>query len=519
MAFPNDVWVQIAKSLDVKTFFALKVCSQQLNQLLGATKLVQNASLSTEQICSRVFKKRENIFISGPGGCGKTYSMNRICDLASTYGRKHAITATTGIAATNFKGGVTIHSFSGLGMAKQKLESIIAQYEETKRVPGRLRWLSIDLLLIDEISMLGANMLNKLDTVARLARGNDLPMGGIQVVLSGDFLQLPPVGDRYAFLSPVWSALKLGTVEMTIPVRQGEDLPYFDLLNRIRISKQIPSDISLLQSRITPYDETNLIKPTRIYAKNKDVDRLNEIKFNELTTPIEYVFHANDLVITRNRVNNRWVYEQSTQISLAEARARVASRLSHTAPDTISLRTEAQYILTQNLDLKEGLVNGSRCVYIGDQLFEFTNGSSLHIKPHRFCFPLGDEHFLIREQLPLRLGYAVTIHSSQGMSLDCAIMDLGKELLSNCNSMIYVALSRVRRLNSLYLIKFEPNKIRSNATALAFYKLDNPTPAARSTPTRAPIPITSSRSFIPITQPLTLIPLTRVLHKALPKRG
>ena len=501
MAFCADVLVLVAKSLDVKSFLALKLCSREFNKILSETKLSQNAGLITEKICTRVFKKKENIFISGPGGCGKTYTMNRICDLATSFGHKYAITATTGIAATNFKGGVTIHSFSGLGMAKQKLESIIAQYEETKRVPGRLRWLSIDLLLIDEISMLGANMLTKLDTVARLARGNDLPMGGIQVVFSGDFLQLPPVGDRYAFLSPVWSALKLNTVEMTIPVRQGEDLPYFYLLNRIRICKHLPSDINILRSRVIPYDENNLIKPTRIYAKNKDVDRLNQIKFNELTTPIEYVFHANDTVLKRTRVNNRWVYEQSTQIGLSEARARVASRLSHTAPDVVSLRPDAQYILTQNLDLKGGLVNGSRCVYTGEQLFEFTDSSTLHIKPYRFCFPLGDEHFLIREQLPLRLGYAVTIHSSQGMSLDCAIMDLGKELLANCNSMIYVALSRVRRLDSLYLLNFEPNKVRANATALAFYKLGNASPPARS--------VVAPKSNL--IAPLSLIPATRSL--------
>ena len=469
MNLPNDILPEIAKHLDLPSFKSLLLTDKNINKTLSNAKLPQNAGLKTEKICYQVFHQKQNIFISGPGGCGKTYTMKRICALAPKYGRKHAITATTGIAATNFENGVTIHSFSGLGLAKQRLEKILAEYEEKNRIPGRTRWQNIDLLLIDEVSMLGANLLEKLDLVARLARGNDLPMGGIQMVISGDFLQLPPVGDRYAFLSPLWSKLKLQTYAMDIPVRQGEDLPFFNLLNRIRTNRFTQQDLNTIAARVRIFDENALIKPTRIYSTNSKVEEINQLKFNELTTPIEYVFHANDTVVKRSQVNGRWVYEISTAISISDARNQIRSRLLHTAPDVISLRKEAQYILTQNLDVKRGLVNGSRCVYTGEQLFQFTDDLSRTIHPSRFCFPLGNDHFLIREQLPLRLGYAVTIHSSQGMSLDCAIMDLGKELLANCNSMVYVALSRVRKLESLYLINFEPKKVRANANALKFY--------------------------------------------------
>ena len=472
----NDTWYEIAKYLDLASFKSLLLTNKKLNSILLSANLSQNAGLKTEQICVQVLKNKQNVFISGPGGCGKTYTMKRICTLAPKYKRKHVITATTGIAATNFENGVTIHSFSGLGLAKQKLEKILAEYEEKNRIPGKLRWQSIDLLLIDEVSMLGANLLEKLDLVARLARDNDLPMGGIQVVLSGDFLQLPPVGDRYAFLSPVWTQLKLQTYSMNIPVRQGEDLQFFHLLNRIRTNTFDQKDMNTIAARVIPFDENALIKPTRIYSTNSKVEEVNQIKFNELTTPIEYVFNAHDAVVKRTMVNGRWIYELSTTLSISDARNQLRSRLLHTAPDIISLRAEAQYILTQNLDVKRGLVNGSRCVYTGEQLYQFTDSLSRTIHPVRFCFPLGNDFFLIREQLPLRLGYAVTIHSSQGMSLDCAVMDLGKELLSNCNSMVYVALSRVRKLESLYLVNFEPKKVRANSNALNFYLQQGNTP-------------------------------------------
>ena len=466
---PVDAIEHLAQFLDYKTFASVKVTSREIYELLNRPIYTQNASILTERICYRVFERRENLFISGPGGCGKTYTLNRICYWAKQYGRKYAITAPTGIAATNFPDGQTIHSFAGLGKGTKKLEMIIKDYEERRMIPHREYWQSIDLLLIDEISMVGSKMLEKLDMLARLARESFEPMGGIQLVFSGDFYQLPPIGDFNIFTSKIWNQLRMRTVEMTIPVRQSEDRQYFHLLSRIRMGKMTKDDIFLLKSRICPYNPSE-IEPTRIYSNNNSVDEYNQLRFNQLTTPIEFSFHANDTVVEKITVNGKTSYQQTYRVSLADAREKAKSAIIHSCPNIAQFRQGALYILTINLRVSSRLVNGSRCIYVGEGKFQFADGQIVKLKPYPFSIPIGNNCYLNRHQYPLRLGYAVTIHSSQGMTLDSAIIDLGSSIRM-CGQ-AYVALSRVRSLEGLYLTKFEEKSIKVSKHARKFYGHD-----------------------------------------------
>lgn len=468
VSLPNELIEIIAGYLPAPDFVRLKFTCKTMSTILDTDKFIQNASLKTEQVCHLVFRQRANIFLTGVGGTGKTYTLKRICKLAPTFRRQYAITAPTGRASCLFENGQTIHSFSGLKLAKVKKEQLLADFKEHKKVPGEKNWRAIDLLILDEVSMLGASLMEKLDICARLARRRNEPFGGLQLVFSGDFLQLQPVFDKFAFTSPIWNRLNFRTIEMTVPVRQNEDIVYFHLLNRIRTATHTERDLRLLQSRMIEYDPELLIKPTEIYARNIDVERINQEEFKKVPHPIEYTFTAQDSVVEKVVINKVKTYQPTTKISLERAREKLESALLRQCPTVVELKPDVQYILTVNLDVKAGLVNGARCVYLGSGHFAFRKTDMVKILTHDFFFSLGGGLYLTRKQLPLKIGYATTVHSSQGMTLDLAKMDLGKEVFSA--GMSYVALSRVKTLDSLFLTNFDPRKIRSSEQALEFYR-------------------------------------------------
>lgn len=466
---PKDVLFCIAERLKARAFRDLRKTCKYLYTLLSDERFIQNAEIQSNHICFLVLKQRQNIFITGVGGTGKSYTLQKICKLAPKYGIQYAITAPTGRASCVFEGGSTIHSFSGLGLAKMSLAKIQKDYSERRVVPGKKNWQSIDLFIHDEVSMLGASVFEKAELCARLSRGNDKPFGGVQLLFSGDFLQLPPVCDKYVFTSPVWQSINLKCIELTTSIRQSNDLTYFHLLNRIRTSTQTEKDEKLLMSRLIPYDEEKLIKPTKIYSKNINVEQVNTEEFEKLDRPIEKTYIATDQIYEKVKVDGKKSYILSNKMSLERAHAKIETRLCRQCPTKIELKQDAQYILTVNLDVKKGLVNGARCVYLGGTYFNFLKVQCCDIQTHDFFFPLGENLYLRRKQLPLKLGYATTIHSSQGMTLDLAKMELGKDIFSP--GQMYVALSRVKNLKALYLTEFDSTKIRSSTLALDFYKM------------------------------------------------
>lgn len=472
MELPNEIIEVICNYLPAKEFRSTKFTSKRIYSILESPKFIQNATLKTEHICHSVFEKRENVFITGVGGTGKSHTLRKICQMAPKYNLKVAITAPTGRASCIFENGQTIHSFSGLKLAKVKIEQLLKNIQEKKTpIPGKKNWLSIDILIIDEISMLGASLLEKLYACAALSRRINRPFGGIQLVFSGDFLQLQPVFDKFCFTSSVWNKLNLVVHEMTVPVRQNEDLIYFNLLNRIRTCTHTEADIRLLQSRMLEYDEELLIKPTKIYSKNVDVEKINQEEFKKVKNPIEFTLTAIDEVVEKVTINKITTYQPSIRMTADKARDKLESNLIRQCPTVIELKPDVQYILTINLDVKKGLVNGARCVYLGHGRFNFLKQEMVKLELHDFFFSLGDKLYLKRKQLPLKIGYATTVHSSQGMTLDLAKMNLGKDVFSA--GMTYVALSRVKTLSSLYLTEFDPKKIRSSKEALLFYQNRN----------------------------------------------
>ena len=246
----------------------------------------------------------ENIILSGSGGTGKTFSLRKIAEYLTKQSKTIACTATTGVAAINLNvpeykiSGSTLHSWAGVGLAQGEAKKLHAKVHHDQRASKR--WLYTDVLIIDEVSMLGADFIDKLDYIGRGIRSNkDKPFGGIQLILSGDFLQLPPVNEEWCFKSFVWKELDLVPFIFDKPYRY-EDLDYFKLLLRVREGKQTPEDIGKLRARTRSYDKllkalkeiegSNVIKPTILYSKRVDVDYYNEQELDKLPgNEIEYV--------------------------------------------------------------------------------------------------------------------------------------------------------------------------------------------------------------------------------------
>lgn len=387
----------------------------------------------------------QNIFLTGPGGCGKSWTINKLKDVLSKR-MNISITSTTGVSSYLIKG-QTIHSFSGIGVfnPKQDLLKKIKKNRATKRI------VECDLLVIDEISMLGSIYLSALSKGFKLVRKNEKPFGGIQVIFTGDFYQLPPIQDDYAFESDIWKELNLKTILLEKVYRFTDEL-YSNMLARIRKGQHTPEDNVELFKRVKAFQELNMddfeIQPTFISCKRIDVYEKNKEELDK---------NPNELVMYLSRDDGDITF------------------LDIVAPKKLELKIGSQVMLTVNKNVEEGLVNGSRGVIIkldSDMIaVKLMKGNIEIFERHEFIYEEDGKVIGKRLQFPFILSYCLTIHKIQGSTIDCAIMDIGNSIFEN--SMSYVALSRVKSLSGLYLKAYSPYKIQVNKKVEEFYKLVN----------------------------------------------
>lgn len=409
----------------------------------------------------------ENIILHAPGGTGKTFILRQIAIYLKKQGREVACCATTGIAAINLNipeeqiVATTLHSWAGVGLAKQAPKKLFVKVNHDSR--AKKRWRQVEVLILDEVSMFGATLFEKLDYIAKKIRlDKDTPFGGIQLVLSGDFLQLPPVKDQWVFKSKAWKCLNITPFIFNQPKRY-DDEDYFNLLLRIRKGKQTYSDLKKLKARVKAHDllkkdikslkTTNIVKPTILYSRRVDVDYHNEKELKKLKTPTkEYM--ADD-IFTKHSDYARYDYYIKT--------------LDDIIPKSIALKIGAQVMLKCNLDVKKGLANGSRGVVLEmtDEYVKvrFINGLKVRVSPHVWEIQDKDAK-ATRAQIPLILAWSLTIHKSQGATLDYCVCDLGPSVFAFGQS--YVALSRVRNLKGLFVSDFYPSSIKTSKTALKY---------------------------------------------------
>ena len=429
-------------------------------------------SLNEEQ--ARAFAKiqsQKNIFLTGPAGSGKSYLIRHILEWAESVGKKASIVALTGCAALLLgKKAKTLHSWAGIGLGVGTLESMVATI--LKKPKLKRAWKKTDILVVDEISMMSPDLYEKLDAIGKQVRASDKPWGGIQLVLCGDFFQLPPVSKgvsgevvpgRFAFESPAWKASRLESVVLTRIERQTDPL-FQRMLNECRIGAISPETIALLKTRQGLDWKSQVIRPTLLFSRNADVDTINEKNIEALKKPLR-VFSA-ETTLEPNPDDPE--AEMPTGEFLTSAVDRLDKDANYSPKLVICVG--AQVMLLVNKDIERGLVNGSRGVvvdFVGDEpVVLFRNGLQIRIAKERWSST--QYSTLHREQIPLRVAYAITIHKSQGATLDCALIDIGSSTFEFGQA--YVALSRVRDLESLYIHTIEASRIRAHPTVIRFYE-------------------------------------------------
>ena len=395
-----------------------------------------------------LLKAGRNVFLTGSAGSGKTYVLQQYINYLKRRKVALAVTASTGIAATHLKG-MTIHAWSGIGLRQQISTEELAAMKAKKYLREQIE--SVKVLIIDEISMLHKQQLMLVDLVLQYFKNNQYAFGGVQVVFSGDFFQLPPVGfpgeakrDKFAFMAPCWLSANLNICYLTEQHRQ-EVGALQHILNDIRKGHVSPSNLALLQQAQHNQFPPEEIPPT-LYSHNHDV----------------------------NRTNNAHLRALEGQTFTFEAKIKGSKRLGEMlkkavqADELLYLKKQAKVLFVKN-NPEQNYMNGTLGEVLdfdanGQPIVQLQDGSQLVVAPVEWTVEDDTGRVLASyEQLPLRLAWAITVHKSQGMTLERAKADL-----SRCfeKGQGYVALSRLKSLEGLQLVGFNDIALQVDSLAL-----------------------------------------------------
>jgi len=371
-----------------------------------------------------------NVLLTGAAGTGKTYVLQEFVRRSRKRGKHVAVTATTGLAATHLNG-TTIHAWSGMGVRDN------IDVHDIKKLSKQRQDLikKADVLVIDEISMLHDFRFDMVELITRIVREDAAPFGGLQVVICGDFFQLPPVNRAgsqaggFVVSSDTWQQAEFTVCYLEVQYRQAEDQDYTDILNGIRAGQLTRSQLDALQARGNVTQDP-WASHTRLLTTNVDVDMINAEHLAKLPGDL----HQFKMTTS----GGKQYIEQLLRSVLA--------------PPLLELKKGAQVMCIKNSPDRR-YVNGSIGVvqkFDGDgyPVVELVNGRTVTIMPDKWELMDGDKIRATVQQLPLRLAWAITVHKSQGMTLDAARVDLSKAFVEG---MGYVALSRVRGLKHLIL--------------------------------------------------------------------
>lgn len=409
----------------------------------------------------------KSIFLTGPGGTGKSFLLKTMYEMIPDRKGKHvAVTAMTGCAALLIgRFAKTLHSWAGIGLGRESASVLAAMIRRSGKTLRR--WLGTDILIIDEVSMLTPELLEKLDEVAKLVRRNSLPMGGIQVVFVGDFYQLPPVikeGEiSFVFESPLWKEIVQETVCLTQILRQ-KDPVFHTILAEARKGNLSEASLQILQQRTNLPWQSLAIRPTLLFTRRAEVDNVNDRNLKALKGE-RRMFKAETVFAPIE--GTKGLTKESPEVK------RLIEKMDKDGPymPELILTVGAQVMLLTNQDFDAGLINGARGVVAGFDssgvpLVQFLRGSPIPVPMS--SWESTELEGLSRKQIPLKLAYAITIHKAQGATLDCALIDIGTSTFE-CGQ-AYVALSRVKNLESLYIWDVEPTAFRAHPKVKQFYE-------------------------------------------------
>jgi ATP-dependent DNA helicase PIF1 len=475
---------------------------------------VARVFLSDEQqhVLDLIAEKKKSVFFTGAAGTGKSVLLREIiATLRKKFLREPdrvAVTASTGLAACNI-GGVTLHSFAGIGLGKEEVPELVKKIKRNQK--AKHRWMRTKVLVVDEISMVDGDLFDKLEAIARQIRNNGRPFGGIQIVITGDFFQLPPVPDsgkvaKFAFDAATWSTSIEFTIGLHHVFRQKDPI-FANMLNEMREGRMSAESIRSFHTLNRPLESEDAMVATELFPTRNEVENANQTKMSQLVGEVK-TFEARD----------------GGSITDKTHRDKLLSNCM--APEVIALKKGAQVMLIKNID--EGLVNGSLGKIIGfmnetqfdnydaneskfkatqggtlpdddaisgphdkkksarDRLMENLLGSTTAVFPVvRFTLADGTTRDLLcqretwkielpdgevqasRSQIPLILAWALSIHKAQGQTLERVKVDLGKVFEKG---QAYVALSRATSMQGLQVLRFDPRKVVAHEKVRTFYQ-------------------------------------------------
>ena len=409
----------------------------------------------------------ENILITGPAGTGKSYTIKHIIEMLQANGKNIGLTATTGTAAFII-GGQTIHSFMGLGIDDRSIADIFIKIKNRSNIYKTLA--ELDVLIIDEVSMLDTILFEKISDILCYVKLHSLkktellnkPFGGIQIILIGDFCQLAPVNGFYCFLSKLWERANIKVVLLEELVRQNDDILFQQILQIIRKGKCTDNILKVLNVlKDTQFDDE--IIPTKLYPKNVNVDKINEIEIKKL----------------KDAGNN-------TQIYKAEASN---DNVKNVSKYDVELVENSQVIVTRNIDIAAGIVNGTRGIiknlFKESVMIKDVDGNLHNIPYYTDVFDNANSNATVKAakaakavkaakagksyilHMPLKVSYALSIHKSQGMTIDALEIDLGDNIFT-CGQG-YTALSRAKSLKCIKIIDVSKESFKINPYVKIFY--------------------------------------------------
>lgn len=386
----------------------------------------------TQETALDILKSGDNVFITGSAGTGKTYLLNQFIAYLKKQKIYPSIVASTGIAASHLKG-QTVHAFFAIGIRDEVDAVFLEGLKEKKYLIERFA--NLEILIIDEVSMISPKLFTVMDEVLRAFKNEELPFGGVQVVISGDFFQLPPVqkestDKRFAWQAPAWKALSLQTCYLTEKYRQEDDT-LIKILDEIRNGHISQETYDIFNSRFNKELE-GTITPTKLYTHNIDIDRINQEALDRLPNPSKlFVYESKG---AKNQI------EKVFKSSLVQ--------------ESLELKKEAVVIFIKN-NPEKGYLNGTTGVVTGFTKeglpqVKLHNGETINVELDEWT--VDDKNGKVTAtvyQVPLKLAWAITIHKSQGMTLDQAEIDLSKAFEVGQG---YVALSRLKSIKGLRLL-------------------------------------------------------------------